>query len=62
MSNEESAKMFVEAIRKFANNPDGLDNLESYLSRHFNVWLEKYANNPENIAGEMKCFSEINEA
>ena len=59
MSNEESAKVFVDAIRKLASNPDRLYNLECYLSRHFGAWLVKFANNPENMAGEMKHFSEI---
>ena len=59
MNNEEAARIFVNAIRRFAENPGGLDNLESYLSYHFDKWLIKYANNPENISAEMKSFSEI---
>ena len=31
------------------DNPDSedLDNFESYLSYHFDVWMEKWANSPE---------------
>ena len=33
--NEEQAKIFTDAIRKFASNEDALDNFQSYLSCHF---------------------------
>jgi hypothetical protein len=59
MNNTESATMFVNAIKKFAGKPDNIDNLESYLSRHFDQWLIKFANTPENIAVEMKQFAEM---
>ena len=32
---EEQATQFCEAIRTLANNTENLENLESYLSRHF---------------------------
>ena len=47
MNNEECAKVFVEAIKTMASKPDNLDNFESYLSYHFDVWMEKFANSPE---------------
>lgn len=50
---------FVNAIKIIANKPENLDNLESYLSYHFAVWLEKYANTPEDMAAEMREFAEI---
>ena len=59
MSNKECAEMFSKAIKQLANSQDNLDNLECYLGRHFDTWLEKFANTPENIAGEMKHFAEM---
>ena len=62
MKKEAQAKAaadFVNAIKTIANKPENLDNLESYLSYHFSEWLEKYANTPEDIAAEMREFSEL---
>ena len=56
---KEESKIFVDAIKILAENPDNLDNLESYLSVHFPEWLARYANTPENLAGEMKQFAEM---
>ena len=50
---------FVEAIKLIADKPDNLDNLESYLSRHFSEWVSKWANSPEGLAAEMKEFAEM---
>lgn len=60
MDNENAARVFIQAIKTIAEKPENLDNLESYLSYHFPVWLEKYANTPEGIAAEMKNFAEMN--
>ena len=57
--NEKSAIMFCRAIEKLAQNPENLANLENYLSHHFDVWMSKYANDPENLATEMRAFAEI---
>jgi len=59
MNNKESAKMFVDAIAELANKPDNLYNLESYLSMHFDKWIEKFANTPEGLAIEMKSFANM---
>lgn len=59
MSNSECAKMFCKAIKKLAEKPVNLSNVESYLSCHFDVWMSEYANNPENLAAEMRAFAEI---
>lgn len=59
MNNQESATIFVNAIMELANKPNNLDNLESYLSRHFDKWLEWIGNNPENLADEMKSFADM---
>ena len=55
--NVDAAKKFVEAIRKFSEHPSNLENLESYLSYHFDRWLQIYANTPANIASEMEHFA-----
>lgn len=39
--------------------PDNLDNLESYLSRHFPEWVSRWANSPEDLAAEMKEFARM---
>lgn len=54
---EESARIFCAAIKEIAEKPENLENLELYLSIHFSAWLEKYANCPENIAGELHSFA-----
>lgn len=59
MQYEKEAEIFVNAIRKLSINPENMENLESYLSRHFKAWLEKYADTPEEIAEEMKMFAEM---
>lgn len=56
---ETEAHMFAEAIKALANNESALDNMECYLSHHFDVWMEKYANTPAWIARELKEFSTI---
>ena len=56
--NELCAKSFVNVIKELASNPKKLDNLENYLSKHFDIWIEKYANTPEGIIYELKGFAE----
>lgn len=56
---EEQAIQFCEAIRTLANNTENLNNLESYLTYHFDKWLERWADTPEKIAAEMKEFAEM---
>ena len=56
---EEQATQFCEAIRTLANNTKSLENLESYLSRHFSEWISKWANSPASLAEEMKEFAEM---
>jgi hypothetical protein len=59
MKYEQEAKELVEALKLLANRPGNMDNLESYLSYHFGEWLEKYANSPAAMVGEMKSFAEM---
>ena len=56
---EEQATQFCEAIRTLANKPENLENLVSYLSRHFSEWISKWANSPAGLAEEMKEFAEM---
>ena len=57
--NELCAKAFVNVIKELASNQKKLDNLENYLSEHFDIWMKKYANTPEGIIYELKGFAEI---
>ena len=59
MSNEECAKVFIEAIKEMVSKPNNLDNFEFYLAQHFDVWMEKWANSPEGLTSEVKHFAEI---
>lgn len=59
MKNAHAAKQFTEAIKTIAAKPENLENLECYLSHHFDVWLEIYANTPEKITAELKAFAEM---
>lgn len=59
MDKEKLAHELVEAIRTFAENPDNLENFESYLSYHFDAWMKKYAYNPESLVAEFKSFAEM---
>lgn len=55
--NQENAMKFCNAIRLMATKPDNINNLESYLTCHFDEWLEKYGNDPENLASELELFA-----
>lgn len=59
MKYENEAKRFTEAIRALVNNEDALDNLKYYLSMHFDVWMQKFANTPESITAELNSFAHI---
>ena len=56
---ERLAHELIEAIKTMAAKPENLDNFESYLSHHFDVWMENYANTPENLVSEVKQFAEM---
>ena len=56
---EEQATQFCEAIRALADNTGNLENLEIYLSYHFEKWLKTLASTPEGLAAEMKMFAEM---
>lgn len=56
---EKTAKEFIKAIKTIAAKEENLNNFESYLSRHFPAWLEKYANTPEGLVYEFRSFAEM---
>lgn len=57
--NKKAAEVFTQAIKDLASKPENLENLRSYLIRHFPQWLEMWANSPEWIAREMKDFADM---
>lgn len=59
MTNRREAKNIINAIKTIAQKPENLDNLERYLSNHFQEWIDKYANTPEGLAFELKYFAEM---
>ena len=56
---EHEAKEFCKAIRKLAEDTEALDNLELYLKLHFDTWLQKWGNTPENISADLMHFANI---
>lgn len=56
---EELARVFVNAIKEIAQKEDNLDNLEGYLSFHFETWMQKYASTPLGITQELSCFASM---
>ena len=59
INREELAEKFINAIKEITSKPDNLQNFEWYLERHFDVWMEKWANSPEGLTSEVKHFAEM---
>lgn len=59
MKYEAAARQFCKAIKTIAEKEDNLNNLESYLSYHFDSWLEKFAGTPDNMASELVQFANM---
>lgn len=57
--NEKNTKVFIDAIRKLAENEENLENLEFYLDKHFETWMKNFAGYPAGLASEMKNFAEM---
>lgn len=57
--NKKETEMMIQAIKNFATRPEALENFENYLEKHFESWVEKWANTPEGLASEMLMFSTI---
>ena len=58
---EELAHEFCAAIKKLGENERNLENLERYLSYHFDSWMKRWAYGPECITDELIHFSKIYE-
>lgn len=58
---EELAHEFCAAIKKLGENERNLENLESYLSHHFDTWMEKWANTPAGLTWELEQFAKIHQ-
>ena len=59
MDNKTLAKAFIATIQTIANKPEQLENMENYLTHHFDVWMEKYANSPEGLVSELQQFADV---
>lgn len=57
--NQKAAADLARAIKTFAEQPEALDNFQSYLSYHFTTWMEKWANDPAGLASEFLFFANM---
>ena len=55
----ETTKILIEALKRFAENPGALENFESYLTYCSDQWLATYASTPAGLAAELDHFSKI---
>lgn len=56
---ENLAYQLADAIVKLAGSEEHLNNFASYLSYHFPVWMEKWANTPETLVSEFCEFANM---
>ena len=56
---EELAHLFCAAIKKLASNENAINNMESYLSYHFDSWMKKWAYDPDGITYELERFARM---
>ena len=56
---EKLAEEFINAIKAISKKENNLNNLQLYLSMHFESWLKKWANTPEGIVSELKEFANM---
>lgn len=52
-------KILVDALKRFTEKPENIENFSSYLDRHFYKWLDKFANNPLSFICELDQFSKV---
>lgn len=55
----QEADILCSAIRKLAANEDALNNMGSYLTRHFAAFCAYFASTPENLADEFAEFANL---
>lgn len=56
---EELAERFVATIKRIATKEENLNNLQHYLSIHFQQWLTRFANTPQDIVFELEQFEKM---
>lgn len=56
---EEQADRLCDAIKYMADDNNALENFNSYLSYHFDAWLQYVNNNVENFVSEVEQFAHI---
>ena len=56
---EKEAAQFCEAIKELAQSENNLNNLEMYLSIHFDTWMKKYAYYPSGLVAELCNFADM---
>lgn len=56
---EELAERFVEAVKRISKKEENLNNLQHYLSIHFEQWIERFARTPLAIVCELESFADM---
>lgn len=57
---EEQADRLCNAIKHMTNDDNALENFNSYLSYHFDAWLNQYVNNDvESFVSEVENFAHM---
>ena len=56
---EELAERFIEAIKRISKKEENLNNLQHYLSIHFEQWIERFARTPLAIVCEIESFADM---
>ena len=59
MTKKENAAIIIESIKRFSENPEALENFESYLIHNFDAFYLRIKQHPENITKELDYFSKI---
>ena len=59
MTKKENATIIIEAIKRFNENAEALENFESYLIHNFDSFYLRIKQDPENITKELDYFSKI---
>ena len=59
IENTINAARLMKAIKRLAKDTEAADNFESYLSRHFDKWIEKWVTTPAGMASEFENFANM---
>lgn len=51
------ARRALEAIKGIAASDECSCDFERYLSKHFEIWIKKFANTPEKFVDELEQFA-----